>query len=126
MRISHHCLATLLVVVVAVDLALFGLTFGLPFGLPLGCRSITLIQQKLESGSDDSRCVLRIKVCSIPQIFVYCVETKEYCEQNETLDFFPKMRLFGEFLVNESRVVVSFLFQDKDSIDWFSLVLFYK
>ena len=46
----------------------------------------------------------RIKLCSIPEIFLYCVETKEYCEQNENSEnFFTKMRLFGEFLVSESR-----------------------
>ena len=46
----------------------------------------------------------RVKVCSIPEIFLYYVETKQYCEQNETSEnFFTKMRPFGEFLVNESR-----------------------
>ena len=72
-------------------------------GLSLGLHSMSFTQQKFESGSDDSRCVRRIKVCSIPEIFWYCVETKEYCEQNETLEiFFAKMRLFGECLANES------------------------
>ena len=37
--------------------------------LPLGLHSISLMQQKLEPGSDDSGCVCRIKVCSIPEIF---------------------------------------------------------
>ena len=47
----------------------------------------------------------KIKVCSILEIFLCRAETKEYCEQNETLDnFFTKMRLCGEFLVNEKRV----------------------
>ena len=46
----------------------------------------------------------RIKLCSIPEIVLHCVETKEYCEQNENLEiFFTKVRLVGEFLVNESR-----------------------
>ena len=58
------------------------------FGAHLGLHSITLTQQKLESGSDDSGCVCRIKLCSIPEIFLYCVETKEYCEQNEILEIF--------------------------------------
>ena len=32
------------------------------------------------------------------------METKEYCEQNKTLEFFfTNMRLFGEFWVNEGR-----------------------
>ena len=40
----------------------------------------------------------RIKRCSIPEIFLYCVETKEYCEQNENLEkFFTKMRLLENF-----------------------------
>ena len=52
------------------------------FGLPFGCRSVSLTQQKLESPYDDSECVRRIKVCLIPEIFLHCVETKEYCEQN--------------------------------------------
>ena len=61
----------------------------------------------LESGLDDSGCVCMIKVRSISEISLYCVETKEYCEQNETLEiFFTKMRLFGECLVNESKARV--------------------
>ena len=47
-----------------------------PLGLPLGCQSITLTQQKLESRSDDSGCEHRIKVYFIPEIFLYCVETR--------------------------------------------------
>ena len=45
-------------------------------GLSLGLHSIILTQQRLESGSDDSGCVCRIKVCSMPEIFLYCVKTK--------------------------------------------------
>ena len=73
-----------LVVYMCIDLAIFGLTFG----LSLGCRSISLTQQKSKSGSDDLGCVHRIKLCSVPEIFLYCVETKEYCEQKEALEFF--------------------------------------
>ena len=73
-------------------------TFRRHFGGHLGLHSITLIQRKLESRSDDSGCVRRIKLCSIPEIFLYCLETKEYCKQNETSEIvFTKMRLFGEF-----------------------------
>ena len=43
----------------------------------------------------------RIKVCSIPGIFLYCVETKEYCEQKGTFENFLYQdetfwRIFGE------------------------------
>ena len=69
---------------VRIDLAIFGLTFE----LPLGCRSVSLKQQKLKSGSDDLGSVCRIKLCSIPEIFFCFVKTKEYCEQNETLEHF--------------------------------------
>ena len=44
------------------------------------------MQQKLESGSDDSGCVRSIKLCSILVKFLYCVETKEYCERKGTLE----------------------------------------
>ena len=53
---------SMLVVVVAVDLALY---WGF-LGLPLGLHSIGFTKEKLESGSDDSGCVRRIKVCSMP------------------------------------------------------------
>ena len=72
---------------VVVEWALLS-SFGLPSRLSLGLHSKSLTQQKLESGSDDSGCARRIKVCSIPEIFLYCVETKEYCEQNEMLENF--------------------------------------
>ena len=42
----------------------------------------------------------RIKVRSIPEIFLYSLYTKEYCEQNETLESFC---YFLENFVNESR-----------------------
>ena len=48
-----------------------------PLGLPLGCRSITLTQQKLESGSNDSGCVRRMKM--ITELFFLnemCVDAK--------------------------------------------------
>ena len=70
-----------------------GIIFGRHLGAHLGLHSI----RKLESGSDNLGCVRRIKVCSIPEIFLYCVETKEYFEENETLEtFFTKMRQFFE------------------------------
>ena len=50
-----------------------------PLGRSLGPYSITLTQQKLECGANDSECVCEIKVCSIPEIFLYCLCTKEYC-----------------------------------------------
>ena len=55
------------------DLALF----SAPLGRSLGPYSITLTQQKLESGSDDSGCVRRIKM--IPKVFFLnkiCVDAK--------------------------------------------------
>ena len=39
---------------------------------------MNLLHRKLESGSNDSGCVPRIKLCSIPEIFLnkICVGTK--------------------------------------------------
>ena len=56
----------------------------------------------------------RIKVFSIPEIFLYCVETKEYCEQNETSESFLPRSDFGEFLVNESKTgqILSYCIND--------------
>ena len=44
-------------------------SFRRHLGAHSGLHSISLTQQKLESGSDDSGCVPRIKLCSIPEIF---------------------------------------------------------
>ena len=68
----------------------------------------------------------RIKVSLIPEIFLHCVETKEYCEQNETLENFLNKTSFLEnfWLMRAERVaqrvaecMASFLFRDKDLID---------
>ena len=48
-------------------------TSSIIFRLSFGLHSITLTKQKLGSGSDDSGCVRRIKVCSTPGIFLYCL-----------------------------------------------------
>ena len=54
-------------------------------GLPSGLHYISLMQQKLGSGSDNSECMHRIKVCSMPEIFL----NKICLMQNLNLSFFP-------------------------------------
>ena len=77
-------------------------------GLSLGLHYVTLTQQKLESGSDDSGCVCKIKVCSIPEIFLYCL----YIDKRVLLTkgtfskfFWTNMRLLENFLSMEAECV---------------------
>ena len=74
----------------------------LSLGAHLWPHSISLTQQKLESGSDDPQYMHMIKVCLTSEIFLYCVETKEYCKQSEAWEFFfaKTWKIFEEFLGN--------------------------
>ena len=57
--------------------------------------------EKLEPGSNDIWDVCTRSTFFTPEIFLYCLYTKEYCEQNETLEFLLYQdgtfcRIFGE------------------------------
>ena len=60
--------------------------------------SVSLTQQKVESGLDDSGCVCKIKVCSTPEIFLnkVCADAKlelNFFKQNFSF-FLTQLKIF--------------------------------